>query len=201
MRVLLVRHGETALNAEGRFRGRADVPLTARGLQQAGAVAQSLVPLAPATVVSSPRLRARQTAEPIARSMRAAVLVDDRLDDVDYGEWTGLTRAEVVSSWPAQYALWLEAPERLRVPGGERVGGVRDRVWSALCEIAGRGQPAIVVTHDACVRLAIVAFLGAPTASMHVIRVDLASRTELEFGDDTTQLVCANDTSHLRELQ
>lgn len=201
MRLILVRHGETALNAEGRFRGRADAPLTAHGQQQAAAVAHALAALPPATLVSSPRLRARQTADAIGRPTSGAVIVDDRLDDVDYGEWTGLTRAEVVASWPGQFALWLEAPERLRMPGGERVAEVRDRVWSALCEIAQRGQRAIVVTHDACVRLAIVALLGAPTASMHAVRVDLASRTEIELDGETMQLVRANDTCHLGRLQ
>lgn len=198
-RLILVRHGETGLNAEGRLRGRADPPLTARGLRQADAAAAALAALAPATLVASPRLRARQTADAIARATQATVIVDEHLDDIDFGQWTGLTRAEVVASWPAEYALWLEAPERLRVPGGERVADVRDRVWSAICQIAHR-QPAVIVTHDLCVRLAVVALLGAPIGAMHALRVDLGSLTEVAVESDTAQLVHCNDTSHLREL-
>jgi len=198
--VLLVRHGETPYNAEGRFRGRADPPLTERGRLQAAAVARALARLPVGMLVSSPRLRARQTAEPLAEALGRKVVVDDRLDDIDYGEWTGLSRDEVGARWPASYGLWLSAPQRLRIPGGESIAAARDRVWGALSELAWGSAPVVAVTHDACIRLAVGALLGAPLVSMHAIRVDLASMTQLAFRDDGTELVRANDASHLKDL-
>lgn len=197
--VLLVRHGETPYNAEGRFRGRADPPLTERGRLQAAAVARALARVTVGTLVSSPRLRARQTAEPLAEALGREVVVDDRLDDIDYGEWTGLSRDEVGARWPASYALWLSAPQRLRIPGGESIAAAHDRVWGALCELAWGSAPVVAVTHDACIRLAIGALLSAPLVSMHAVRIDLASETELAFGDDGMQLMRSNDTSHLSD--
>lgn len=197
--LILVRHGETSFNAEGRFRGRADPPLTEHGRRQARAAANALAAYAGALLASSPRARARETAEVIAHVLRTSGRVEDPLDDLDYGEWTGLGRAEVIAQWPAQFALWLEAPERLRVPGGERVTAVRDRVWAAMDELARGPSTVVVVTHDVCIRLAICALLDAPLVSMHALRVDLASFTEFAFGDDSIQLVRVNDTSHLRD--
>jgi broad specificity phosphatase PhoE len=125
------------------------------------------------------------------------VAIDDRLDDIDYGDWTGLTRADVLARWPAEFALWLEAPNRLRIPGGERVAAARDRVWEAVCQLSSKRSAVVVVTHDACIRLAIVALLDAPLVSMHALRTDLTSITEFAFGAEGPQLTRVNDTSHL----
>lgn len=199
-RLILVRHGETAFNAEGRFRGRADPHLTERGRQQAHSVANVLVAHADATLTLSPRGRARETAGAITQVLRTSGRVDDRFDDIDYGEWTGLGRAEVVARWSAEFVLWLEAPDRLRIPGGEQVIAVHDRVWAAIGELARDSSTAIVVTHDVCIRMAICALLQAPLLSIHRLRVDLASITEMLFQGPEVQLVRANDTSHLRHL-
>jgi broad specificity phosphatase PhoE len=198
--LILVRHGETAYNADGRFRGRADPPLTQRGRIQARAAAGALAWCTAARIGSSPRTRAQSTAEVLSQRIGRAARTDDRFDDIDYGDWTGLTRAEVVAQWPVEYALWLEAPDRLRIPHGERVAAARDRVWTAVGEFARESAATIVVTHDVCVRLALCALLDAPLNAMHALRVDLASITVLAFRADGAQLVRSNDTSHLRHL-
>ncbi len=200
-RLLLVRHGETAYNTGGRFRGRADPPLTTLGRMQARAVGSALAQLGGgALLISSPRARARKTLDGVAHRLGRAGAVDERFDDLDYGEWTGVEFSQAEERWPTEYGLWREAPDRLRLPRGERVSAARDRVWDACLDVARATQLVVVVTHDVCIRMATCALLQAPLASMHRLRADLASITEVIFQGPDMQLVRANDTSHLRHL-
>src|SRR5580700_9365429 len=97
--VLFVRHGETTLNVQGHFRGRADPPLTVRGTAQARALGQALAAWRPTAILASPRRRAVQTAAEIASATSCEAEIDPRLDDIDYGEWTGLPQSEVGVRW------------------------------------------------------------------------------------------------------
>jgi broad specificity phosphatase PhoE len=154
-RILLVRHGETTLNVQGRFRGREDPPLDAEGRREAASAAQRLDPLGPLAIYSSPRRRARQTAEALALRRHLPVQVRRELDDLDYGAWTGWTPAEASSSDPARYRRFRADPESVTLPGGERVRTVRQRAERLLRRIADRypGGTAVAVTHDVPIRL------------------------------------------------
>jgi probable phosphoglycerate mutase len=132
--VLLIRHGETEWNRVERFRGRADVELNATGLAQAVAVARRLRSEGSADAVySSPLQRGWQTAEPIAAAFGLQVQPLDGLLDIDYGQWQGLSPAEAASRYPDVFALWLNAPDRAAIPGGETLGQVRSRSVAATC--------------------------------------------------------------------
>jgi probable phosphoglycerate mutase len=105
-RLLLVRHGETEWNREERFRGRADIPLNAKGLAQAEATARCIASrYQPAAVYASPLSRAVQTAEAIARRFSLPVQVHAGLADIDYGQWQGLSPDEVRARWPRLQAI------------------------------------------------------------------------------------------------
>lgn len=95
MTLLLVRHGRTALNAAGALRGHLDPPLDEVGQAEARAVADVLGPCLPVRIVSSPLVRATQTAAPLARRLGLAVEQDRRLIDRDYGTWAGCAAEEV----------------------------------------------------------------------------------------------------------
>lgn len=154
--VILVRHGRTAMNADGRLRGHHDPPLDDHGRREAVALATVLGPIRPAIVLSSPLLRAVQTAGAIAASANAPVQLDRRLIDRDYGPWTGEPADAVVAEWGSLGAA----------PGVEAESVVIDRVRAVLDECVGRinasmprrlgtgvDGPAVVVTHDAVNRL------------------------------------------------
>ena len=94
-RVYLARHGQTALNADGRLRGLSDPPLDAVGLAEVKRLADALAGYSPTVVITSPLQRAVATAEAIGAAARTPVVVDKRLNDRDYGPWTGQPRAEV----------------------------------------------------------------------------------------------------------
>ncbi|MBP2527283.1 histidine phosphatase family protein [Rhodococcus sp. PvP104] len=141
----LVRHGQTALNAEGRLRGLADPPLDEIGQRQAAAVAIALSGTGANRVLSSPLRRAVRTAQIIADALGIEQRADTRFNDRDYGFWTGHRKSEVVAEWGTVDAA----------PGVETSETVLARVLPALDEFAAPGThstPIIVVTHDAVIR-------------------------------------------------
>lgn len=145
--IYLVRHGRTALNAQGRLRGLADPPLDPTGEQQARAVAAVLSALPVYAVACSPLQRARRTAELIAEAVGTVVSVDDRLNDRDYGPWTSHVRTDVEREWGSVDDA----------PGVQPVEEVRKRAMKALdgwADIAEQNPPQVVVliTHDAVIR-------------------------------------------------
>jgi broad specificity phosphatase PhoE len=155
--IYLVRHGRTALNAQGRFRGRENSPLDGPGLREAAEVARALVDVGLRTVYSSPLLRCVQTAEFIARAASVPVVPEPDLVDADLGRWEGVTPDEAEKRDPETYALFQRRPQLARAPEGEAIADVEDREFEALRRIARRHEGAAVaaVTHEIPIRLVI----------------------------------------------
>jgi probable phosphoglycerate mutase len=149
--VYLVRHGRTAFNAAGVWRGRADVPLDEVGLSEAELLGRMFATMPLALVVTSPLARARATGMPIARSNGLAIEVDERLIDRDYGPFTGRSPLEA-GFRPGQVVA--------SAPGIEPVAAVVGRSTAALAAVAARlasTSPPVgaVVAHDVVNRLAL----------------------------------------------
>ncbi|WP_165063356.1 histidine phosphatase family protein [Marisediminicola senii] len=140
--LLLARHGRTALNAEGRLRGLANPPLDDAGIAEATRLGAALASAGITAVVCSPLDRAQQTAHIVARAAAVAVHTDDRLNDRDYGSWTGHLTSEVVSRWGS-----ID-----RAPGVESTNRVLARVLPALDDVIRHRAPVAIVTHDAVIR-------------------------------------------------
>ncbi|MCU1416519.1 MAG: fructose-2,6-bisphosphatase [Schumannella sp.] len=141
-RVLLVRHGRTALNAAGRLRGLANPELDEVGVGQASAAALALRPFGLDRVLSSPLHRAVHTATIIADVSGVPHSVDEAFNDRDYGPWTGHLKDEVVEQWGSVDAA----------PGVEAVEVVMARVMPALDALAAEVDATVaVVTHDAVI--------------------------------------------------
>jgi broad specificity phosphatase PhoE len=158
MRVLLLRHGRTAWNAERRFQGQADPPLDDVGRAQAYEVAALVAALSPDVLVSSDAMRAVQTAEPIGEITGLEVLADARLRERSLGHWEGLTRDDVARRYPDEYADWVAGRDVSR-RGGETRPQVAARALAAFTEIA-EVQTAVVVTHSATAMALCSALLG-----------------------------------------
>lgn len=141
--VLLVRHGRTALNAEGRLRGLADPALDDIGMAEARATADALRSHRLSAVVSSPLQRAAATARVIADANGVAAIADQAFNDRDYGPWTGHVKADVIREWGSVD----------RAPGVEPEEAVLARAWPALNALtAPTGKWVAIVTHDAVIR-------------------------------------------------
>lgn len=171
-RLVLLRHGRTAWNAEGRFQGHTDVELDEVGRAQAEAVAAELAPMGPARLWSSDLLRARATAEALGRACDLEPVLDARVREYDVGLRAGLTAAELQEQHPEQYAAWVSAGGGT-VEGAESHATVSARVVDALEEFWAALAPAttgIVVMHGAALRTGLAAFLGWPAQARTTLR-------------------------------
>jgi probable phosphoglycerate mutase len=145
-RLLCVRHAESVWNAEGRWQGRADPPLSDRGRKEALAAAARVGDTVE-RVVSSDLLRAKETAEIIASALgTGGVTAVPDLGEVGVGEWSGLTRAEIDARWPGGIAGWRDGS--YAPPGAEDRQEFLERVVRGLHAVAAAmSGPTLVVTH------------------------------------------------------
>jgi probable phosphoglycerate mutase len=201
-RLVLVRHGQTAWNLEGRAQGHTDVGLDETGLAQAEALAPYVAAMAPTALWSSDLTRAQQTATVLASATGLDVRSDRRLREFDAGERAGLTTAEFADTFPEAYASWREGHITGHVPGAETVADVVARMVPALQEIwesTPAGETTVVVAHGACLKVSLLAFLGWPDTLLGTLRgLDNCGWSVLE--DDAhgrgIRLASYNETAH-----
>jgi probable phosphoglycerate mutase len=197
--IILARHGETEWNVKDIFRGLADIALSNNGLKQAEKLARYLSSRKIEAVYSSPLQRARQTAELIARHHRLDVLVTPGLIDVNYGEWQGLLATQVQEKYPELYTLWSNQPQRVRIPGGDRLSQVRRRSRAVVAEVINKYSGTVVlVSHRAVNQVLICALLGLSTSHFWNVKLDVAGTTTFTYENDRFVLVEHNNTSYLR---
>jgi probable phosphoglycerate mutase len=146
-RVILLRHGRTAWNAQRRFQGQADPPLDDVGRTQAVEVAGLIAALRPGLLVSSDAARAMQTAEIIGELTELEPVPEPRLRERGLGHWEGLTREEVAVHYPDEYADWVAGRDVSR-RGGETRDEVAARAAAAFAELP-EVDTTVLVTHSA----------------------------------------------------
>jgi probable phosphoglycerate mutase len=199
-RMLLLRHGQTEYSAQRRYSGHGDPPLTDLGERQAAASAARLSTAAGVTaVVSSPLLRARQTAKPVADALGVPLVVHEGLIETDFGAWEGLTFAEAGRRHPEVHARWL-ADTSVPAPEGESMDAVHRRVRRVRDQLIGEYRDAtlVVVTHVTPIKALLRMALDAGPSLLHRLHLDLASLSIAEFYPDGPASVrLVNDTSHL----
>ena len=151
--ILLLRHGESEWNAQGRWQGWADIPLSATGRRQALEAGERLHDCGITTVVASDLGRTTETASIIAGILGLApVHAEPDLREFNVGEWSGMTRPEIEVRWPGQLRAWDEGG-LVRTPGGESRAGFVDRIRGALLRTAAhhRDEVVLAVTHGGVV--------------------------------------------------
>lgn len=200
-RLVLVRHGETAANRELRYIGTRDDALTDTGHAQAQLLAEALAVLPIAAVYSSPRSRARDTAQPIAQQLGLTVVVADELRETAYGEWEGMSRAEVLAHSPAWQRLlpaW-EGDASVAPPGGESVVDMTKRVVACAELLAARHaqQTIIVVSHVGPVKALVAATLGVGPEVARNTWLDQATISVVDWHEHRRSLRLFNSHAHL----
>ena len=201
--IILVRHGETDLNAGEIFRGLVDAELNDIGLQQAELLAEYLAGEKIDIIYSSPLKRAVKTAETIARHQALEVNVVQNLIDIDYGEWQGLPLIEIMEKYPELYRDWMDTPEQVRIPGGECLEDVRARAMPFVEDAVmrcGEGKIAFV-SHRVVNKVIICNLLGLGNAHFWNVKQDTCGITRFSCGDGRVVLTCHNDTSFLRSIE
>jgi broad specificity phosphatase PhoE len=189
--LFLVRHGRTAQNAERRLLGRLDVPLDDLGRQQAQALGRVEVLRQADKVISSPLIRARDTAQAFGRPVE----VDERWTEIDYGIYDG----QQLESVPDLWRQWGEnlgyQPER-----GESLLAVGERVRAACADIwsEARRQDVVVVTHVSPLKAAVAWALQVGDEVSWRMFVDVASVTTIGAGRNGSPSLRSFNETHLR---
>jgi broad specificity phosphatase PhoE/ribonuclease HI len=201
--LLLLRHAQTALSVERRFSGAGDPPLTEYGERQAAALAARVaaMPGPFAAVWSSPLRRALRTASLVAEALGLEVRVDERLRETDFGDWEGLTFAEIQERDGATLTAWL-GDQGVAAPGGESFAATTRRVRQARDALLAEhpGEQVVVVSHVTPIKVLLRLALDAPQA-IYRLHHDLASISQAEWYPDGNAVVRRfNDTAHLEAL-
>ncbi|WP_182544863.1 bifunctional RNase H/acid phosphatase [Halosaccharopolyspora lacisalsi] len=205
-RLVLVRHGQTAMSVDRRYSGRGDVELTPLGEQQAVAAAKRVAALegvvtaeGAAPVITSPLSRAQQTARAVVEATGAELRTHEGLLETDFGAWEGLTFSEAAEQYTDLHRRWLGDPS-VDPPRGESLQAVFERVASVQRELVEQyaGRTVVIVSHVTPIKAMLRLGLDVGPTLFYRLHLDLASVSLVEFypdGNASVRLV--NDTSHL----
>lgn len=198
--LLLVRHGETAWNAEQRWQGHHDAPLSPTGRAEAEALAARIAGERPAALYSSDLPRARETAAEIAALTRLQPVFDARWREVDVGEWLGLAPGEVEERYPEGYERWLAGGTGWEQ--GESYPEMAERGLAAAREVAERhadsDAPVVCVTHGGVIRSLVMHVLGVPSSQRRLLATGpTATITAIDAVAPHWRLRSFNDAGHL----
>jgi alpha-ribazole phosphatase len=199
-RLLLIRHGAPHKDGLGRCYGSLDIGLSDLGRRQSEALAARLHEAPISLVVTSPSARAQETAAALGRDTR----VDERLRELDFGEFEGHRFEEIEREQPDLYRRWMTEPTRVRFPGGEGFEDVRSRTAAAVSDLVGSSldDGAIaVVTHAGVVRAALADALGLPSERIFRLDVGYCRVTVVDWFDGTPVVRMVNGGGDLPDAQ
>ncbi|TMI77323.1 MAG: histidine phosphatase family protein [Bacillati bacterium ANGP1] len=199
-RIYLIRHGESTWNAQRRWQGVADAPLSDAGRAEATLLADALHTVPLRAVYCSPLRRAVDTAAVVAAVHRLDVIPVADLREIAFGVWESLLAEEVEQRFGALLKEWWERPDQVQIPGAEPLEAARARVAAAIHGIVARhedGQVA-VVAHGGVNKLLVLTLLDAPLSSYWRMRQDNACVNIVEFDGDRGRVLVLNDTTHLK---
>jgi len=202
-RVILVRHGESRGNAEGRFGGHTATPLSERGRAQAEAVARALAADDVTAIYSSDLARAVETAAPLADSLDLEINLSEAFRERGVGRMEGLTFEEAAAQFPEEYAALLRRDFEHVLEGGESFRQMLDRSAAALdaCVAAHRGGTVAVFSHTGTICILVLHLMGAldaPELRPVWIRTENCGISRIEIrSDGFLRVLALNDTRHL----
>jgi broad specificity phosphatase PhoE len=192
----LIRHAEVEARYQGVFGGRIDMDLSPRGHEQAAALAGYLKRKKFDALYASPMKRVHQTMAPYLTNGAPKPVVMPKLHEVDFGDWTGLTFAEVEQRFGARAASWLDLLAAGRIPNAEAATAYRGRIELCVREILQRhpGQRVAVFCHGGVIRQVLAILLDLPLPKTAGFEVDYTSVTEVEVHPHRAEIQLLNLT-------
>ncbi|HEY1850318.1 MAG TPA: histidine phosphatase family protein [Candidatus Binataceae bacterium] len=190
---ILMRHGETEWNKQGRVMGRNPVELTEHGRAQVAATAHFAKSIKPDLIVTSPLVRARQSAEILAAALGGIEIIEEpAIAEVLYGRWEGMHYHELIDD--PHYVTYRKSPIQHPTPGGETIPEVQARgVEGVMRTIEARpGQRVVFVSHGDIVRTVLCHFLKVELEHFHRIRVDNAALSAIQISGEFAEVKFLN---------
>ncbi|HXV82094.1 MAG TPA: histidine phosphatase family protein [Candidatus Binatia bacterium] len=203
MQILLVRHGATDWNLQGRCQGVTDLALNEVGVLQAEQMAAVLTKERIHGIYSSHLKRAQQTAHFFSLHHQLPVVIETDVRELDHGELEGLTFAEIKEHYSQFIQKWRTEPAEIQVPGGERLADVARRAWNGLNRIVQRHSPeecVVVVSHNFPILGILCRITGTDLNNYRTFHLDPCSLTRLKHnGGDHWEVTCINNQDHTAE--
>jgi phosphoserine phosphatase len=199
-KILMTRHGHVEGIRPERFRGRAQLDLTARGRTEAVAVAKRIAASwQPTAIYTSPMGRSVETAAAVAKACGVAAKTCDDLNDIDYGAWTFKTFDEAKKLDPALFAAWFATPHLVRFPNGESLQDLVARAANALRMVRGRhpDETVVLVGHDSVNRALLLGLLDQPLSAYWRLAQDPCCLNEIDVSGESVCVLRVNETRHL----
>lgn len=200
MRVYLVRHGQTAWNAQRKNQGHTDIPLDQDGEEQARLLSFAFDDRPVTRIFSSDLQRARMTAAPIAQRLGVPVVVRESLRERCFGDWEAQPMEKVAESFIRQGMLSGLPVEEVRPPNGESLADVWKRLEEPVTEIEACAEPVLVIIHGGSGGLVLSRLLRGTISTARSFRFDNTGVTTVaRRPDGGFHLIGYNDAAHLRE--
>ncbi len=199
-KILLVRHGHVEGIKPERFRGRADLALTAEGRAEAEQTARRIASAwRPTAVYTSPLSRCIATGAAIASACHSEACASDDLADIDYGAWQFKTFDEARGEDPHLFAAWFATPHLIRFPGGESLQDVVARTSDALRHALAHhdGSTVVLVGHDSVNRALLLQLLDQPLSAYWRLTQSPCCINEIDITGGHVEVRRVNDTTHL----
>lgn len=190
---MLMRHGETDWNREGRVMGRNPIELNARGRAQVEAAARYAQNLRPELIVTSPLVRARQSAEIMSTGLGGVPIIEEvGISEVQYGRWEGMVYHELIAD--PYYEEYRQAPVEKPTPGGETIPQVQARGVSAVHRLlaANQDRRVLFVSHGDIIRTILCHFMGLELTFYQRLRIDNASISTVQVSGKFAELKFLN---------
>jgi broad specificity phosphatase PhoE len=196
----MVRHGQTAWHSESRHVGNVDIPLDETGRSQADRLVGRFADSEIDVIFSSPLSRCLEMAELVAASNGLPVKADDRLREIDFGEWSGEKYSDVAEKYGNIVEHWTRDVNSLTPPGGESLAQVRERTlsWFQQAWMEHTWKNLYVFSHSTPIRILVSELMGLPMEHMFWLSLSLASITSLTYNGEAACLEVLNETCHLR---
>ena len=197
MQLILVRHGETLWNKEGRVQGTSDVELSETGAAQAQKLAFSLKERPLAAIYASPLKRARQTAEAVNQYHGKDIQLRPDLMEMNQGDFEGQPFRELMNNHKDFLKEWFADPASVTMPNGESLLDVQQRAWQVVEDIIAQSEDALIVSHNFTIAAILCKMRGISLSEFRSTCVDTASQTIVTCENGTITVDRLNDRSHL----
>jgi broad specificity phosphatase PhoE len=195
MELILVRHGETIWNREGRVQGFSDIDLSDVGVDQARQLALSLKVTPIPAIYSSPLIRAQSTTRIINQYHNAPVYIEPGLMEMDQGDFEGLTFQELMACEKDFLQKWMSDPASVQIPNGESFIELQDRAWKVIEGIVAKSESALVVSHNFTIAAILCKIKNISLSQFRKVCVDTASRTIIRFENGAASIELFNGPS------
>jgi broad specificity phosphatase PhoE len=193
--LILVRHGETIWNREGRVQGFSDIDLSDVGVQQARQLALSLKDAPILSIYSSPLIRAQSTARIINEYHHAPLYSEPGLMEMDQGDFEGLTFQELMACEKGFLQKWMSDPASVQMPNGESFIELQGRAWKVIEGIVAKSGSALVVSHNFTIAAILCKIKNVSLSQFRKVCVDTASRTIIRFENGVASIELFNGSS------